>query len=398
MHIHLDLVGGLSGDMFISAMLDAFPELGDGLGQVLEQAGFPGLVSLHTEAFNDGILTGTRLTVREGAEQGHHHRHYAEIRELLTCSDLAAATRQGALAMFHELAVAEAAIHGREVDKVAFHEVGAWDSIADIVLASHLAASVAATWSVSPVPAGSGFVATAHGRLPVPAPATVRLLEGFELMDDGIPGERVTPTGAVILRWLKPSRQRPSGLVLRGTGYGFGTKQFPGISNTARVLVFEQATPDAPWLEDTVMRLSFELDDQTPEEVANALARLRELEGTLDASEHPVFGKKGRRATAVVLLVTAEQADQVTAGCFECTTTLGVRREWVPRAVLPRQEVVVRVGGQSCRVKVVKRPSGYTAKAAMDDLAAMGLSLREQHDARRQAEALAVKQVEQSGA
>ena len=395
-HIHLDLVGGLSGDMFISAMLDAFPEFRDGLGRVLEQAGFPGLVSLHTEPFNDGLLTGTRFTVRAGKEQGHHHRHYPEIRDRLTNSDLPEPTRRGALTMFHELAVVEAAIHGKEVEAVVFHEVGAWDSVVDIVLASHLAVSMEASWSVSPVPAGSGFVETAHGRLPVPAPATARLLEGFELVDDGIEGERVTPTGAVILRWLDPSRRRPAGLVLRGSGYGFGTRRFPGISNTARVLVFEQATQDVPWLEDTVMRLSFELDDQTQEEIADAVTRLRGLEGTLDVSGQVMSGKKGRQATAIVLLVAAEQADRITAACFEFTTTLGVRREWVQRAVLPRHEVVVCVGQKPYRVKVAQRPSGYTAKVAMDDLAANGLSLREQHDIRREAEALAIRQVQQS--
>ncbi len=396
-HIHLDLVGGLSGDMFISAILDAFPELGGDLEKIIEQAGFPDLVALDSEPFNDGVLTGTRFYVASKEHEGHHHRHYSEIRETLTNSGLDSTTKSGALEMFHEIAVVEAAIHGKEVEAVAFHEVGAWDSIADIVLASHLIAALNATWSISTIPAGSGFVETAHGRLPVPAPATARLLEGFALSDDGIEGERVTPTGAVIIKYLKPAARRPDAVVLKGTGYGFGTKKFPGISNTVRVSVFEASEQDLPWQEDTIVRLSFELDDQTPEEIAEAVCRLRELDGVIDVTEQIVSGKKGRQPTSLTLLVTPECADTVTTQCFNLTTTLGVRREPVRRAILPREEVVVYVRERQYRVKVAKRPSGYTAKVEMDDLMAEQLSLKEQHEIRQEAEALAIKQVEQAG-
>lgn len=394
-HIHLDLVGGLSGDMFISALLDAYPSLSEGLEKVIEQAGFPELVSLTSETFDDGVLTGTRFTVSAKREEAHHHRHYSEIRNVLQNSELDNTTKKAALAMFHEIAVVEAEIHNKEVDTVAFHEVGAWDSIADIVLAAHLISQVGASWSISAIPAGSGFVETAHGRLPVPAPATARLLEGFELYDDGIEGERVTPTGAAIIRHLNPDAQRPNGFRLNSTGYGFGTKKFPGISNTVRVTVLETAEKgETPWLEDTVMRLSFELDDQTPEETAHAVSRLRELDGVLDLTETVVSGKKGRRPTSVILLVTVEQADAVTSQCFSLTTTLGVRRELIERAVLPREEVVVYVRERQFRVKVAKRPSGLTAKVEMDDLIVEDLSLQEQHDIRAEAEAAAIRQVE----
>lgn len=395
-HLHLDLVGGLSGDMFISAVLDAFPELGADLGQVIQQAGFPDLVSLTTEPFNDGVLTGTRFTVAAAAEEGHHHRHYSEIRETLGNSALDDATKAGALAMFHDIAVVEAEIHGKEVDSVAFHEVGAWDSIADIVLASHLIARLDATWSISAIPAGSGFVETAHGRLPVPAPATARLLEGFVLTDDGVEGERVTPTGAVIIKYLGPESRKPAGLVLKRTGYGFGTKKFPGMSNTVRLTLFETSERGHPWEQDRVMRLSFELDDQTPEEIAHSVSRLRALDGVLDLSEHLVAGKKGRRPVSLALLVRPDDADAVTRECFDLTTTLGVRREMIERAVLPREEVVVFVRERQYRVKVAKRPSGYTAKVEMDDLMTEALSLKDQHEIRQEAETLAIRQVEQA--
>ena len=392
-HLHLDLVGGLSGDMFISAMLDALPSLAGDLDEVIVQAGFPDLVCLEQAPHNDGVLTGTRFTVRATAEEGHHHRHYAEIRERLTASALPPAVRDAALDIFHLIAEVEAAIHGKSVDAVAFHEVGAWDSIADIVLAAHLITAADAGWSVSAIPAGRGFVDTAHGRLPVPAPATARLLEGFELLDDGIEGERVTPTGAAILKYLKPGRMVPPGHRLAATGYGFGVKRFPGLSNTARVSVYERVSSDITWEEDRVTRLSFDIDDQTSEELAFALEQFRAHRGVIDVSQQPLSGKKGRQAVTVSLLVNADDVTAVTAACFDLTSTLGVRREEITRSILQREEVTVHVGEQPYRVKVAFRPSGPTAKIEMDDLAASGLPLGEQKQVRQLAEARALEMV-----
>ena len=134
-HIHLDLVGGLSGDMFISSMLDAFPQFKQGLGQVINDAGFPDLVELETLDHDDGTLTGTRFTVNAVEQEGHHqhqHRHYSDIRGRLQDANLNKVTRDNALEIFRLIAEVEAAIHGKKVEDVAFHEVGAWDSIADI--------------------------------------------------------------------------------------------------------------------------------------------------------------------------------------------------------------------------------------------------------------------------
>ncbi len=396
-HLHLDLLGGLSGDMFISAMLDVFPDLATGLQQVIEQAGFPDLVSLESAPFDDGVLTGTRFTVSAEKEAGHAHRHYSEIKSILEGSALSSATRKAALAMFHEIAVVEAAIHGKEVEAVAFHEVGAWDSIADIVLAAHLIESAGAdSWSCSVIPAGRGFVETAHGRLPVPAPATARLLEGFELLDDGIEGERVTPTGAVILRYLKPARRLPKGFTLQGTGYGFGTKRFPGISNAVRVAMFDrQIEPEVSppvWDTDQVMRLSFELDDQTPEDIALAVTTIAEAQGVLDVARTTISGKKGRQATSVTVLCSPVDADSVTALCFNQTVTLGIRRELIDRAILKRSVVTVQVDGRDYRVKLAKRPGGYTAKLEMDDLMMSRLDRQARQTVRIKAETLALEQ------
>ena len=392
-HLHLDLVGGLSGDMFIGAILDAFPDLIGGLQGVIAFAGFPDLVSLAAAPHDDGTLAGTRFSVSAASEESHHHRQYSEIKDKLGASELPETTRAHALAILHAIAEVEAAIHGKTVESVTFHEVGAWDSIADIVLAAHLISELDATWSVSRIPLGRGFIDTAHGRLPVPAPATAMLLAGFEVFDDGIEGERVTPTGAAILKVLAPTTRLPGGLKLDRTGYGFGTKVFPGIANVVRVSVFTSASAEAPWDIDQVMQLRFEIDDQTPEQLALALDLLRNETGVLDVIQQPTFGKKQRQAFAISLLVTPEVADQMTRRCFELTTTLGIRRERVERAVLRREEVVVHVNERPYRVKVAHRPGGITAKIEMDDLVQSDLSPTEHAEVRQTAERLAIEQI-----
>ena len=394
-HIHLDLVGGISGDMFIGAILDAFPEQASGLTRVIEAAGFPDLVQLESSSHDDGILTGTRFRVSPSAKEGkHHHSHrrYSDIRETIENSDLADATKTAALSMFRRLAEVEASIHGKSIDDVAFHEVGAWDSIADIVLAAHLINAVdASSWSVSKVPVGSGFVETAHGKLPVPAPATALLLKGFEMYDDGVEGERVTPTGAAILDYLAPARTLPAGCFMAAGGYGFGTKTFPGMSNIVRATVYSMNAQS--WQEDRVTKLAFELDDQTPESIAYGLDVIRECDGVLDVIQVPYWGKKGRQGFSISVLVRTGKENEVIARCFTETSTLGVRIEAVSRAILAREEVTVCVGERLFRVKVAKRPAGYTAKVEMDDLVAAELDSAERNLVRQEAETQALRLV-----
>jgi hypothetical protein len=369
MHIHLDLVGGLAGDMFVGAMLDCFPDLGESLVQQLKLAGFDDLVRLKVEPADDGTLTGTQFTVTADKDaEGHHHRHYSEIRKIIGESRLAAGVKHHALGIFEIIAVAEASIHGKPVEDVAFHEVGAWDSIADIVCAATLIDAVGAnSWSVSKLPLGRGQVKTAHGMLPVPAPATALILEGMEFFDDGLTGERVTPTGAAILKHLAAGQgPGPGEPVLGKSGYGFGTKQFPGISNVVRALVFEGPASDA-WGYDQVLQLEFEIDDQTPEEMAVSADRLRELPGVLDLTQQLVIGKKGRHAVSFRILGRVDAENLITRACFEETSTLGIRRQVVSRSILRRHEQAIEQDNQSFRVKVARRPTGFTAKIEADE-------------------------------
>lgn len=406
LHIHLDPLGGIAGDMFVAALLDAWPEHQAGAIAAVRAAGLGDDVLIEPREHSDDILVGTRFSVTrpersERKEDGHDHVHWRGLRRRLEAAPLAPAVGARAIAIFTLLAEAEAGVHGVDVEDATFHEVGAWDSIADIVAAAHLIETIGVRhWSTGPLPLGSGRVRCAHGELPVPAPATARLLQGFAFHDDGRPGERVTPTGAAILTHLLPSDSLETGAHrLLKTGHGFGLRRLDGMSNVLRALVFEpafEAKTHAGIGSEDVAVLGFDVDDQTAEDLATGLDRLRALDGVLDLVQSPVFGKKGRLATAVRLLARPQMVDAVIAACFAETTTLGVRWHRDRRAVLAR---TAARSDDGIGVKLAERPGGRTtAKAESDDLAAIpGHAAR--NEARRKAEdqALARQEAEDEG-
>jgi uncharacterized protein (DUF111 family) len=258
-------------------------------------------------------------------------------------------------------------------DAVTFHEVGAWDSITDVVTAAWLIEAGRPTgWSCDALPLGSGRVESAHGPLPVPAPATALLLEGFPCVQDGVAGERVTPTGAAILRHLAPDFGTPADArTLRRSGIGFGSRTLNGISNVLRVLAFDESPEETA--ADRVAVCEFELDDQTPEDLGVAIDRLRDEPGVIDILQAPVFGKKGRVGVHVRILANPSALETILEACFVETSTLGVRWQIVRRAVLLREKRTEEVGGVRVHVKRARRPDGTTTdKAAMDDLAGAG--------------------------
>jgi uncharacterized protein (DUF111 family) len=302
--------------------------------------------------------------------------------------------RERAVAIFTDLAEAEAAVHGVPVDEVHFHEIADWDSVADIVGASWLIEALSpATWSVGALPVGSGRIRTRHGPLTVPAPAAAHLLAGFAMHDDGVAGERVTPTGAAILRQLRPAPRLPPGSWrLRGSGSGFGTRRLSGISNVLRVVVYDG---ESGWRQDEqVAVLGFEVDDQSPEELAVGLDALRAAEGVLDVVQLPALGKKGRLVAHVQVLARPERLDAVIERCFVETTTIGLRWRIEARAVLARELVEVATADGAVPVKTVTRPGGSrTAKAEIDLVSGDGHAARSSQ--RRTAEARAVKAKEE---
>ncbi len=371
--VTLDPVGGIAGDMFVAAMLDAEPHHA---AACLQAAEVVSGVACRLLRHQDGALAGARFWVAEPPDGEHAHTAWAVIRTRLHEAALPPAVRGHALGIFAALAEAEAQVHGIAPDAVTFHEVGAADSIADIAAAAWLIAAQetqagAARWSVGPLPLGGGQVCTAHGLLPVPAPATALLLRGFAVQDDGIGGERVTPTGAAILRHLGAQAAPPPGpRTLRATGLGFGTRRLPGLPNLLRVLIGESAADVPEQDRRSLSVICFEVDDQTPEDLAIALGFLRAVPGVVDVVQMAAFGKKGRMAAHVQILAAPESAEAAIDAAFRETTTLGLRVQMAEGRMLRRAMDSAAVDGQALRVKRAARPGGATAKTESDDVAA----------------------------
>jgi pyridinium-3,5-bisthiocarboxylic acid mononucleotide nickel chelatase len=390
-HLHLDPMGGLAGDMFLAALLDAWPEHAEGAFAAMRAAGLPEAWQARLVRHDDGALVGRRVVIEGPADDpGGPPGQFPEIRAGLSAASLDPAVRERAIAIFTALAEAEAAVHGVAVDEVHFHELADWDSVADVVGAAWLIEALApASWSVAPLPVGSGRIDSRHGPLPVPAPAAARLLQGFAVHDDGIAGERVTPTGAAILRHLAPAPHLPAGRWrLVGTGHGFGTRRLRGVSNLLRVVAYHGDA--AGRSDEQVAVIAFEVDDQTPEELAVGLDAVRASAGVLDVVQLPAFGKKGRLATQIQVLARPERLDAVIERCFVETTTIGLRWRIEARAVLAREVVTVAAQDREIAVKVVTRPGGLrTAKAEIDQMTGAGHAARSRR--RRAAEARALE-------
>jgi len=399
--IHLDLVGGIAGDMFVAAIADALPMLQPRIMDELAAIRpYGAAMPAFTAATQAGLRASRfglpaaeyRVASRRSRAEG---TSYLELRRCVEESQLTDTTREHALAIFALLADAEAHVHGTTIDDVHFHELADWDSLMDVVAAGCIAANLAgACWTASCLPLGGGQVRSQHGMLPVPAPATCVLLEGYPWHDDAIPGERVTPTGAAIVRHLvSPSDcgGRSAAGRMVGIGSGAGTRTLPGTPNILRALVFERdiAVIAADVEADFVAVLEFDIDDMTGEEISLAAERLRALSGAIDISLGARLGKKGRPVTEFRVLARPSAASAIAQACFTETSTLGLRVREDRRHVLCRTEVTATLGPDAVHVKVAQRPGGArTAKAAHDDMVA-GAGL----DARRKSSASAVQRV-----
>ena len=406
MQVHVDPLGGWSGDMFVAACLDACPALWPEVRAAIQALKLGPDADLSLEAHSDGVLTGRRFTVAAesagadatlGQHDSHSHGHFSapdherhrhghrhgdgpnrawtDIRAFLKTAALDRSVAAHAIGIFALLAKAEAEVHGVGEEAVTFHEIGAVDSLVDIVAAALMIARLSATrWSAGPLPLGGGRVKTAHGLLPVPAPATALLMQGLPTIDDGIEGERVTPTGAAVARYLLDggSARDDAPRTIRAVGTGFGARTLPGVSNCLRVLLFDEASiSTSSILHEEVGVVEFEIDDQSPEDLSLGLDNLRALEGVLDVVQSAVFGKRGRVAVQVRILAAPRRLDEVIRACFLETTTIGLRHHLVRRALLTRFTDEVEVEGKRLRVKMAMRPDGQaTAKAEAVDVAA----------------------------
>ncbi|WP_209427005.1 LarC family nickel insertion protein [Pararhodobacter sp. SW119] len=373
LHLHFDPQGGVAGDMFVAALLHARPDLIDrvlaDVAAVLPEAA--GRAELSTVQKGGIDSRGFRLVRGPAEPRRGHETTYLGMRETIEGAALSPGTARHASAILHRIAEAESAIHAMPIERVHFHEIADWDALMDVTAAGSLAAALeGASYSLAPLPLGGGQVKTAHGLLAVPAPATLRILEGFDWVDDGIGGERVTPTGAAILAHVldgPPEARRPPGRLL-ATGYGAGTRDLPGIANVLRVTLTESRAADPDYAaDDRVLVLVCDVDDMTGEEIAVAADHLRRVEGVLDVTTLALSGKKGRPATRFELLARPEARARCTEAVFAQTSTIGLRWGEMARVVLHRR-MDADAGGRP--VKVVARPGGrHSAKVESDALA-----------------------------
>lgn len=371
--LHFDCFSGASGDMILGALLDAglpLQRLSEALAGVL-----PPDCRVTAEPVRRAGIAATRFRV-EGAAEAHPHRTVAEIVALIDRAPLSPSARDRAVRLFTRLAEAEAAVHAVPVDQVHLHEVGALDSVVDVV-----GAVVGLEWFgvdrfvASPLNLGHGEVECAHGRLPVPAPATARLVEGVPVYAEGPAMELTTPTGALLVTGHASSYGPLPALIIERIGYGAGERDVRGRPNVLRVVVGAEVDPAVTHHEDVAV-IECEIDDMNPQLYGPLMERLL-AGGALDAFYAPVQMKKGRPGILVTVLAPLAGRDALTRVLFEETTTIGVRYHVARRECLERDVVPVETPWGPVRVKVARR-DGRVVNAApeFDDCARLASERR----------------------
>lgn len=355
---------GIAGDMALGALIDVGADAG-AIEEGCRQLGYPGW-RMHHQRVDRGGLQGTHVIVE--VEEQHHHRRAGEIMNTITGSGLPERAVGRAVKIFELLARAEGALHGVPPNDVTFHEIGAIDSIIDIVGAAvALELLDVDTVGCAPVAVGVGRIRASHGMLPNPAPAVLRVLEGFAVVGLDIAMELTTPTGAALVAALteRPGAV-PSGMVL-ASGYGAGTRNPPDRPNLVQVVLLRTPDPGRPGGQhQEVVRLDVNLDDATGETVGYVIERLLAT-GALDAWATPVTTKKGRPGLVVSALCHPDGREALTETLLRHSGSLGVRWTTQQRWAADRRTMTVTVGGRAVRVKL----GPYRVKAEHDDVAAI---------------------------
>lgn len=331
--LYLDCQAGISGDMTVGALLDLGVPL-EHLRSELAKVELPqNSYRLSTSRTERQHVAALKFDV---AVNDHNtHRHYAGIDAMIAGSGLSERVKETARKIFHRLAEAEAFVHGVAVEDVHFHEVGAVDSIVDIVgTAICLEYLGVEQIHASALPLGSGFVNTAHGRLPVPAPATAELLKGLPVHGECGSGERVTPTGAAIVAALAFGFGKQPGMLLEKAGCGAGGKDFPDCPNILRAFLGQHIET----ADDEVIVVESNIDDSTPEVLGYAMERLLEA-GALDVFFTPIQMKKNRPGVMLSFLCCPEQLDRLAELLLTETSAIGLRHYRAGRIVLQRLSV-----------------------------------------------------------
>jgi pyridinium-3,5-bisthiocarboxylic acid mononucleotide nickel chelatase len=346
---YLDCFSGISGDMLLGALLHAgldLDELRAGLA-ALPLSGY----TIGAKRVTDHGLSGVRCVVHMDEPDPHGHRHLREIREILAAGRLPERARERALAIFTRLAEAEGAIHGVSPEEVGFHEVGAVDSIVDFV-GTALGFEILGIEEVycSELPLTSGRVRSAHGPLPVPAPATLELLKDSGVIWKNVPGEGelVTPTGAAVIATLAKIG-RPDRMTVERVGYGFGQKKLPW-ANCLRLLLGERARVADPE-RDEIVALASNIDNMTGEALGWLMDRLLSA-GALDVSYTPLQMKKNRPGAQLTVLAAPDDAERLSSLILRESATLGVRMARMERRKADRREEIIETPLGAVRVKL----------------------------------------------
>ena len=376
----LDPFSGIAGDMTLGAMI------GVGLDPAWLRA-LPATLGLNDVTVDIRQVRRGDIVcwkVDFGIPPQPHGRHVKEIRSIVAKSGAPEHVRARADATFWAIAAAEGEIHGVAPEKVHLHEVGAVDAILDVVgVIWGFAELGVEDVRCGVLRVGDGTVHAAHGVLPVPAPATLKLLQGLQISPgpEGA-GELVTPTGAALVKILSTGLP-PQSYVPLATGFGAGTKDFPGRANALRIILADvehASAPDATHTlpngatRETLSLIACDVDDMSPEYLAAVVDRARE-EGALDVVVLATTMKKGRAGTRIEVLCRSEDAARFEQLMLTESTSIGVRRSQVERLALPRREECVEVLGASVRVKIVTLPDGADrVKPEFDDVQRVALA------------------------
>jgi hypothetical protein len=360
--LRFDSIGGASGDMILGVLCD----LGVSARQLEAAIATLPIETVHIQAdpCKDKGITGTRMTVaiqaghhHHDAPHAHHHHHrtMADIRNMIQASGLPERTKAGSIRVFERLAAAEARIHDTTPDQVHFHEVGAVDSIVDII-----GACLGLEWLgierilVNELPAGHGTIQCQHGIIPNPAPATVELIKDHPVIQTDEPFELVTPTGAALLMTWQADypvpgheRKQPSRIIK--AGYGFGNRQLNHRANFLRGVIMESDAIQPAEGDCVVMECN--LDDTLPEVIGHLARQLLEL-GALDVFTTPVQMKKQRPGTLLTVLCQPAQRTALINAIFRESTTFGIREHTVSRTMLERRHETVNTPYGAVRIKI----------------------------------------------
>lgn len=368
-HLHFDLLGGASGDMILAALIAAGSDA-DAINQALANLHVES-IHLHANPAESRAIHGIQVHIHAHENEHNHththshshaqdehvhaehahapHRGVTDIAEIVTATDLPESVKQQVMAVFTKIGEAEAKIHGTTIEKIHFHEVGALDSIADIVgccLGLHQLGVT--TVSCSALPYGHGEIHCAHGIYPNPAPATVDISTGLPTMAVDEPFELVTPTGAALLATWRTSATPPAGAGVVKAGYGIGHRQLNHRPNVLRATLFESSSStDTP---DSCVVLETNLDDTSPELIGALSQKLLE-QGALDVFTTPVQMKKQRPGALLTVLCRPEDREEMLDCIFAESTTFGVREHTVQRTVLERDTISVQTPYGEVRVK-----------------------------------------------